>query len=112
MTDKIHEIQDQEAWRDRARKYENDNKDLGEWNGQVADGDDPLSDDLITVTLTGAEAARASIALLGLGVTQMQQLGDFSGDYGGAVDSLDTADVFNRALRTARAATTTTTTEA
>lgn len=100
--------QDREAWRDRARQYEADNEDLTDWNGKVADGDDPVSDELVTITITGQEAARASIALLGLGVTQMQVLGDVSGDYTGSIESLDTADLFNRALRAARADTATT----
>lgn len=59
--------------------------------GELADGSDPASNELVVLTLTASEAARAITSTYYLGTMEMPNLAQYSGSYHGAVEAVGTA---------------------
>ena len=99
-----------EQYREKAESYYNLVENSSSWLGATADGDSDLSNELVTVTLTGTELARATAGLVSLAVGSMQDIALLSGRYNGAIEALDTAELLYKTLSEARDNLTTTTT--
>lgn len=87
-----------DEYRAKAKDYYDATESITETLGKTADGDGDLAQELVSITLTGTEVARAAAALVGLAVGPMQDIAKIKDDYRGAVEALETADLFRRAF--------------